>query len=850
MSAVLTNLVEQVPTLLEMREQVTQLHPERNQQDVLPERNQEFEGELIVNGNTVRRWINGAFERDEAAGAPISIPRLKVDASAGNDGWTNKLLVQVSSQGVEDQDASPFHNLVADLFNLMYSDSLPTISRDIAVMVRSVLLPKPNGGFRPLGIASSIFRLASRIAAGHYEHVADLSTMQLAITVKNGVTIGSQKAQLAYDEGYGILSLDIRNGFNVTRHLPVYNALAAKPALRGLIPFFRFAYDKPAELWSSSGELVGTAATGLRQGDNLASLYFCLVIDPCLQEIAQTLHGAEQGPNRTTAVSAYIDDVNFRGPPELIIEYIPHILQVFFNAGLPINQGKSCFFSRQGDIFPLPDGCEIPSTDCCKILGTPVGPEAYRREWLVEHICNSVPSLPTLRLLPPSLALTLVTLCYNPTVVFLMRAIAQPSLLFAPLQAFDKTVDDVLAGVLGLDKDASGFGLTRSIPRREGGLGIPYHYGWNHELQCLLGQTATLLSIGPAAEDPLHGAPERLWPAVVIGACQEFTEEQTGFVPERITDILSSNRPAPEKLAVIKDLARNACRRAAQHQQSIYLAQRRDENPAHAAWLTSMLGDGGTLSFTTAPDWLADNMSDAEFLDAIRLAFGQPIIANPLGQETRCTCTLIDRPRLEDPAHFSHALSCHKNKNYFTAASFKVEHLLARFLKTVRPGTVIEKQPVIGHRILADGTLGGHVIGDILVTLPSGEKQVIDVALVDNTSRRYLDRADSHMVQNGAASFIEAEKRAKYTNVSTASGQRFNLDRFVPFVVERTGRLGTAAISFLNHFTVPSPPQVHATALRSQLFKSIAFWMAVFNGRMIGDTRRRALQAGQPAQGG
>ena len=336
----------------------------------------------------------------------------------------------------------------------------------------------------------------------------------------------------------------------------------------------------------------------------------------------------------------------------------------------------------------------------------------------------------------------------------------------------------------------------------------------------------------------------------MIGACQEFTEEQTGFVPERITDILSSNRPAPEKLAVIKDLARNACRRAAQHQQSIYLAQRRDENPAHAAWLTSMLGDGGTLSFTTAPDWLADNMSDAEFLDAIRLAFGQPIIANPLGQETRCTCTLIDRPRLEDPAHFSHALSCHKNKNYFTAASFKVEHLLARFLKTVRPGTVIEKQPVIGHRILADGTLGGHVIGDILVTLPSGEKQVIDVALVDNTSRRYLDRADSHMVQNGAASFIEAEKRAKYTNVSTASGQRFNLDRFVPFVVERTGRLGTAAISFLNHFTVPSPPQVHATALRSQLFKSIAFWMAVFNGRMIGDTRRRALQAGQPAQGG
>ena len=71
----------------------------------------------------------------------------------------------------------------------------------------------------------------------------------------------------------------------------------------------------------------------------------------------------------------------------------------------------------------------------------------------------------------------------------------------------------------------------------------------------------------------------------------------------------------------------------------------------------------------------------------------------------------------------------------------------------------------------------------------------------------------------------------------------------MPFVVERTGRLGPAAMSFLNDFVLSSPPEVHATALRSKLLKSIAFWNAVYNGRMVGDTRHRALGPGQQVAG-
>ena len=146
--------------------------------DDLPDSTHDPLGQFVIEGNIVRKYVNGSREVEAGTGRSVDISRLKADSAPGMDGWTNKLLLQLSTHEIITQDASAFDTNLSRLFNLMYSNSLPEISRQLLVMVRSVLLPKPNGGYRPLGIASVIFRLPSRIAASHFEPLSGTSSMQ------------------------------------------------------------------------------------------------------------------------------------------------------------------------------------------------------------------------------------------------------------------------------------------------------------------------------------------------------------------------------------------------------------------------------------------------------------------------------------------------------------------------------------------------------------------------------------------------------------------------------------------------------------------------------------------------
>ena len=838
------------PSTQELQDRVTALHPPRTDQDDLPDSTHDPLGQFVIEGNIVRKYVNGSREVEAGTGRSVDISRLKADSAPGMDGWTNKLLLQLSTHGIITQDASAFDTNLSRLFNLMYSNSLPEISRQLLVMVRSVLLPKPNGGYRPLGIASVIFRLPSRIAASHFEPFSGMSSMQLAITVKDGSVIGAQRAQLAYDNGDCLLSLDISNAFNITRHRPVYDALVSKPSLHGVIPFYRFAYGSSVELRGSSGLRVGSSETGLRQGDGLASLYFCLVIDPCLVAIDHLLQQEDNGPVRSASVSAFMDDVTIAGRPDLIHSFISHFLQVFENANLPINRNKCCFFGRQGEDFDLSDW-DIPGATSFKILGAPIGPTEHRRVWIRDHIGTLLPAKDVLRLLSPRHAISLLTFCINPTVTYLMRAVAKDDLLNIPLQAFDQAIDDSIVEVLGVDKGSISFRMIRDAARREGGLGISIQAGGVHEMQCILGREATRLSL--AEENPLAGVMARELQEIEYGSRENLSTAITGFSSASLRSILA--RQGTSRSAVLlsaKEYLQTCHRRGKLHQRSTVLAALR-EDPifrSEAAWLTSLMGDGArTLSHLSAPSYLRDQMSDPEFRDTSRLLFGQPVVNDPPGHVTRCTCPLLPAPQLADRAQAHHPIACPQNQRHRKNVHDQIQLQLQTFFKAVRPGAVTESDPVVGRTPLANGEPGNDKVADLLVKLPDGTFFIIDVSVVDPAAAHYVTRASSHITLNGAAIHRENEKNDQYRGVITENGQVLNLERLVPFVVERTGRLGPAAMSFLNDFVLSSPPEVHATALRSKLLKSIAFWNAVYNGRMVGDTRHRALGPGQQDAG-
>ena len=168
---------------------------------------------------------------------------------------------------------------------------------------------------------------------------------------------------------------------------------------------------------------------------------------------------------------------------------------------------------------------------------------------------------------------------------------------------------------------------------------------------------------------------------------------------------------------------------------------------------------------------------------------------------------------------------------------------------TLCPGTVIESEPYVGRLRLANGTLGTDKFADLLVKLPAGASYIIDVSIVNPSAASYIQRNQSHRLQHGAAVGREDLKRALYNRVETESGPLINIERFVPFVVDRTGRLGPAAFAFLTQHTLTAPDNP-ATSHRSTLLKSISFWMALFNGRMVGTTRTRRLQRDEESANG
>jgi len=82
---------------------------------------------------------------------------------------------------------------------------------------------------------------------------------------------------------------------------------------------------------------------------------------------------------------------------------------------------------------------------------------------------------------------------------------------------------------------------------------------------------------------------------------------------------------------------------------------------------------------------------------------------------------------------------------------------------------------------------------DIMLTI-GNTIYYIDVAVASPSSQRAI-LAGSSVTPDAAATQREAEKRAKYAPLMEALG--VNPARFIPFVVEATGRFGPAASNFL-----------------------------------------------------
>ena len=160
---------------------------------------------------------------------------------------------------------------------------------------------------------------------------------------------------------FATLSLDHTNAFNSIRRRFIIEGLQAYAPT--LIPFFMWVYGQDITLRWGEGHPIGYSATGVLQGDPLASLYFGVGIHHVLLRLQDTLRekevalwreeqglGGDDEPTVAQQIAlqstlgptvAIADDISISGRTSVVFQMAGVARTAFEHLGLQLNLGKS-----------------------------------------------------------------------------------------------------------------------------------------------------------------------------------------------------------------------------------------------------------------------------------------------------------------------------------------------------------------------------------------------------------------------------------------------------------------------------------------------------------------------------
>ncbi|HND86377.1 MAG TPA: reverse transcriptase domain-containing protein, partial [Pseudobdellovibrionaceae bacterium] len=228
----------------------------------------------------------------------LGVHNLPRHRAGGLSGWSYDLLRSLGSGS----SSSEFIVLLKDLFNLFLAGR----GGDPSAWTASRLfpLPKPDGGVRPIAVGEVWIRLLSRIVLKRIgdDIVKDLLPFQWAIAVKGGAEILCHTLHLLkhiilncdepalenisnlMPKSSCIQSIDLHNAFNCISRSSIHKAIES--CCPQILAFFRWSYGNQSSLRLSNGNIIQSGA-GVRQGDPLGSLYFCLGIRESINRLHQ-----------------------------------------------------------------------------------------------------------------------------------------------------------------------------------------------------------------------------------------------------------------------------------------------------------------------------------------------------------------------------------------------------------------------------------------------------------------------------------------------------------------------------------------------------------------------------------
>jgi hypothetical protein len=305
---------------------------------------------------------------------------------------------------------------MAVLIGHIVNDKLPATVRSLLNTCVLVSLEKADGGRRPVAIGDMFYRMAARFALSLVLEPAQraLSPYQFAVGTEDGCAQVVQSLQhllslpparpppgprprheFAFPRveprpapapadrtprPLACLSIDIANAFNSVDRAVLLRAVYGNPELAACWRMVAFGYGRPNLLLMQCGADVPVAdafiesSNGVRQGDPLAALLFCLAMHPVYAQVAQICR---------SGCFAFSDDSHGVGWLEecwRAWELLPALLAPL---GLQINPAKcelTCFYTdalqhpRDVDALEAFRSAGVTiNTEAVKVLGCVVG---------------------------------------------------------------------------------------------------------------------------------------------------------------------------------------------------------------------------------------------------------------------------------------------------------------------------------------------------------------------------------------------------------------------------------------------------------------------------------------------
>jgi len=314
---------------------------------------------------------------------------------------------------------------LAAILNTILSGKTNPITRRLLTAGRAVLIPKSNGGVRPIVVGECIIRLVAHMALKNVttEMHSHFLPHQLGCGIPSGADAATALIQATLDAHpeWVAISLDVRNAFNTFDRNTTWEPVRA--ITPSLFPLFAYLYGAPSDqIFTDTDNTIRTipSTMGSRQGCVLGTFAYAIALQPTLQ----TINRHHLATRQAFAIS-YVDDAVIVAPPQEAINVMRLYSRLISMQTLSTLRIDKCHaFSpthsehTMHTHFNLPQECSS-STEGLNILGTAV---THSLDFSLAHVKASLE--------PVTISLSRLPLCSSLQVQF---TLLQKSIIHLPM---------------------------------------------------------------------------------------------------------------------------------------------------------------------------------------------------------------------------------------------------------------------------------------------------------------------------------------------------------------------------------------------------------------------------------